>query len=174
MAIKKSRVSKSVARGARKGTQANERKRDDPAWVAWSRQIRLNVVPVHDFQDTMDGPSLVMPYYELGNLKDLRPVSEDLCVKVLLDLLLGLSHLHGRLENLLVEKPFNIIIADFGLSKFAEDKLFTTFCGTAEILAPEVFPGVQASYGPKADVWSAAILLMTFYLSGIPKPNHLK
>ncbi|KAI9790621.1 MAG: hypothetical protein M1816_004954 [Peltula sp. TS41687] len=169
-----------------------KRKRDDPVWVAWSRQIRRayelmknnphpNMVPVHDFQDTKDGPSLVMPYYELGNLKDLGPVSEDLCVKVLLDLLLGLSHLHRRgvihrdlkLENLLVEKPFNIIIADFGLSKFAEDKLFTKFCASAESLAPEVFPGVQASYGPKADVWSAAILLMTLYLSRLPKPPKI-
>ncbi|KAI9783320.1 MAG: hypothetical protein M1816_001418 [Peltula sp. TS41687] len=178
-----------------------KRKRDDPAWQAWLQQIRYeyelmksnphvsdtievfvfgpsddwidqpNVMPVHDFQDTVDGPVLVMPYYESGNLEDLGFISEDLCVRVLLDLLLGLSHLHGRgiihhdlkPANLLVKEPFKIIIADFGLSKFAEDKLFSTFCGTAEYLAPEVFPGVQTSYGPKADVWSAAILLMRLY-----------
>lgn len=138
-------------------------------------------MPVHDFLDTVDGPTVVMPYYDLGSLEEFERIGEDLCVKVLLDLLLGLSHLHGRgvvhrdlkLANLLVEKPFNIIIADFGLSKFAEDGLFTTFCGTAKNLAPEVFPGVQASYGPKADVWSIAVLLMGLYLSEIPRPPEL-
>ncbi|KAI9778298.1 MAG: hypothetical protein M1816_004148 [Peltula sp. TS41687] len=167
-----------------------KRKQDDQAWEAQSEKIRYeyelmkknphpNVMPVHDFQDTVDGPVLVMPYYESGNLEDFGPISENLCVRVLLDLLLGLSHLHGRgiahrdlkLENLLVqEEPFKIIIADFGLSKFAEDKLFMTFCGTLENLAPEVFPGVQTSYGPKADVWSAAVILVSLYLSRILKP----
>lgn len=136
-------------------------------------------MPVLDFQETPDGPTLIMPYYEKGNLDKYGYVSDDLCVTILLQLLRGLSHLHERgvvhrdlkLANLLVDKPFNIVIADFGLSKFAENKLFTSFCGTITTTAPEVFPRAGASsYGIKADVWSAAVTIMQLYLNRLPTP----
>ena len=134
-------------------------------------------MPVLDYQDKPDGPIMVMPYYPNGHLKGY--VSESRCVKVLLQLLLGLRHLHGRgvihrdikPQNILVGPGSDILIADFGLSKFAEDKLFTTFCGTLAMVAPEVFPVARASldkYGPKADVWSAGVLVAQFYLSRPP------
>ena len=107
-----------------------------------------NVVPVLDYQDLPDGPIIVMPYYEKGSLEEFSYVSEEQCVKVLLDLLSCLRYLHGRgvvhrdvkLANLLVDDAFNIVIADFGLSK--QSPMLTTFCGTPMFVAPQVFPGV--------------------------------
>ena len=133
-----------------------------------------NVVPVLDYQDLPDGPIIVMPYYEKGSLEEFSYVSENQCVKVLLDLLSGLRHLHGRgvvhrdvkLANLLVDDAFNIVIADFGLSK--QSSLLTTFCGTPMFVAPEVFPGVAPFYGAKADVWSAGVVVMQLYLGHLP------
>lgn len=126
-------------------------------------------MPVLDYQDTPQGPIIVMPYYRMGSLEH-YPINEQESVKVLLDVLQGLRHLHSRgiihrdikQANLLLDEPFNIVIADFGLSKFAVDQQFETFCGTPEYIAPEVF--TDDTYGPKADIWSAGVVIAQLYL----------
>ncbi|KAK3073722.1 hypothetical protein LTR53_004419 [Teratosphaeriaceae sp. CCFEE 6253] len=98
---------------------------------------------------------------------------------ILLQLLQALRHLHDRgvvhrdlkPANILLDRDFHIIISDLGLSKHAADKLFTTFCGTMGAIAPEVFPAARAvmeKYGPKADVWSAAVIVAKLYLPRLP------
>ncbi|KAK5709201.1 polo-like kinase 3 [Elasticomyces elasticus] len=166
---------------------AKKRKRDDHAWVTWLEGVKLecklmkdhphaNMMPVLDYQERSDCAFIVMPYYPLGSLadQDLSTIGEDCCVKILLQLLQCLHHLHGRgiihrdlkLANILLDDDYNIVIGDLGLSKFAEDKLFRTFCGTLYTIAPEVFPSARASsskYGSKADVWSAAVVIAQLY-----------
>ncbi|KAF2458053.1 kinase-like domain-containing protein [Lineolata rhizophorae] len=155
--------------------RGKKRKRDDSTWRDWLDGVKNeydlmkdnphpNVMRVLDFQEGPNDPFVVMPYYRRGSLEDYGPVSKDHCVVILLQLLRGLGHLHQRgvvhrdlkLANLLVGEPFQIVIADFGLSKFDEGGQFTTFCGTLET----------------ADVWSAAVIMVELYLNGLPSlPN---
>ncbi|XP_059551385.1 serine/threonine-protein kinase MARK2-like [Myotis daubentonii] len=61
-------------------------------------------------------------------------------------------------ENILLDIGFNIKLADFGLSAvFTEEKL-STFCGTPNYKAPELFR-LEPYEGPKVDVWSMGVVL---------------
>ena len=136
---------------------------------------------VIDFQDSPE-PLLLMPYYHVGNLGDLQNVSGEQYVSAFRQILLGLSHLHGRgvahrdlkPENLLVElDPFTVIIADFGLSKVATDSLLTTFCGTLKYAAPEIFPGISDGYGPSVDIWSTGVIVLE-WMYGLPTTAQMQ
>jgi serine/threonine protein kinase len=124
-----------------------------------------NIMPVIEFQETPN-PLLLMPYYSLGNLQDLPDVSEEQYVSAFRQILLGLRHLHGRgvahrdlkPANFLVEAPFTIVIADFGFSKVATDRLLTTFCGTHKYAAPEVYS--DNGYKPLVDIWSTGVIVL--------------
>jgi serine/threonine protein kinase len=133
---------------------------------------------VIEFHETPE-PFLVMPYYPLGNLQDLKDVTQEQYVSAFCQILLGLHHLHERgvvhrdlkPENLLVAAPFTIIIADFGLSKMATNGLLTTFCGTHLYAAPEVYPGNSAGYGPAVDIWSTGVIFLAFIYDPPGQPD---
>ncbi|MCJ1263721.1 hypothetical protein MMC22_003591 [Lobaria immixta] len=137
-----------------------------------------NIMPVVGFQETPD-PTLYMPYYPLGNLQELKGISDAQYVSAFRQTLLGLRHLHGRRiahrdlkpANFLVAEPFTIIIADFGMSKVANDRLLTTFCGTHLYAAPEVYPGNSHGYGPEVDIWSTGVIILGFLYDPPRHPN---
>lgn len=93
--------------------------------------------------------------------------------------LIGLRHLHKNAvvhrdlkpENLLVEAPFVVIIADFGLSKVATDGLLKTVCGTPLYAAPEIFPGNIEGYGPSVDIWSTGVIFLTLIYGAPAEPD---
>ena len=113
----------------------------------------------------------VMDYYCGGSLYSqlLRCVkfSEDTAKFYAAELLSALGHLHDngiayrdlKLENILIDDRGHIALTDFGLSKYDIDKTggATTFCGTAEYIAPEMLEGRK--YGKTVDWWSFGILL---------------
>ncbi|KAH0795684.1 AGC family protein kinase [Histomonas meleagridis] len=91
------------------------------------------------------------------------------------EILLGLGHLHSlgilyrdlKPENVLVDADGHIKITDFGLVKTnmkAEDTT-TTFCGTAEYLAPEML--LQQPYNKNVDWWCFGVLLYEM-ITGLP------
>lgn len=123
-------------------------------------------------------PLLLMPYYPLGSLADCHNATQEQHASAFRQVLLGIRHLHQRgvvhrdikLENLLIEAPFTVIISDFGLSKVTSDNVLTTFCGTKEFCAPEVFPG-NGGYRFPADIWSIGVVFLEL-LYGLPdEPN---
>ncbi len=83
------------------------------------------------------------------------------------ELLLALSHLHShqiiyrdlKLENVLMDGTGHVALTDFGLSKqhVQSNDAASTFCGTAEYIAPELLRGKR--YGAAVDWWSFGILL---------------
>ena len=130
---------------------------------------------------------IIMPYYELGSLKEYNPLHKNYTYRrAFLQILLALSWLHNRgvvhrdikPENFLIEAeaPLNIIIADFGLSNVTTDHLLKTFCGTYLYCAPEVYPGNSDGYGPKADVWSLGVMMLQliYRLPDTPEFPYIK
>ena len=126
-------------------------------------------------------PLLYMPYYPLGSLEDLA-VEPRQHVSAFHQMLLGLRHLHRRgivhrdlkPSNLLVakERPFTIVISDFGFSKHVTgNALLRTFCGTRLYAAPEVVPDEDGPQGYRSsvDVWSAGIIVLELIFG---RPNH--
>lgn len=71
-----------------------------------------------------------------------------------------------KLDNILIDDEFNIKIADFGLSKFFEDDLFGTLCGTPLTMAPEVLK--NEPYSEKCDTWSFGVI--SYYLLFLDYP----
>jgi len=114
---------------------------------------------------------LVTDYYNGGtlfyHLRKSRYFSEDRARFYAAELLQALDHLHKlniiyrdlKLENVLMDHQGHLALTDFGLSKQNIDSTggATTFCGTAEYIAPELLKGQK--YGPAVDWWSFGILL---------------
>ena len=114
---------------------------------------------------------LVTDYYNGGSLfyhlRKSRAFSEERAKFYAAELLSALDHLHQqhiiyrdlKLENVLMDNVGHIALTDFGLSKQNIDLTggATTFCGTAEYIAPELLKGQK--YSAPVDWWSFGILL---------------
>jgi serine/threonine protein kinase len=114
---------------------------------------------------------LVTDYYNGGSLfyhlRKSRSFTEVRAKFYGAQLLSALHHLHSqhiiyrdlKLENVLMDSVGNIALTDFGLSKQNIDSNngASTFCGTAEYIAPELLKG--QTYGVAVDWWSFGILL---------------
>lgn len=114
---------------------------------------------------------LVTDYYNGGtlfyHLRKSRHFTEERARFYAAELLLALSHLHKqniiyrdlKLENVLMDHLGHLALTDFGLSKQNIDETggASTFCGTAEYIAPELLRGQK--YGVAVDWWSFGILL---------------
>jgi serine/threonine protein kinase len=114
---------------------------------------------------------MITDYYNGGtlfyHLRKSRHFTEDRAKFYAAQLLSALHHLHTnniiyrdlKLENVLMDYQGHLALTDFGLSKQNIDSTggATTFCGTAEYIAPELLRGQK--YGPAVDWWSFGILV---------------
>lgn len=83
-------------------------------------------------------------------------------------------HLQGviyrdlKLDNVLLDAHGNIKLADYGLAKDGlnlADGTATTFCGTPEFMAPEIFKGKR--YTRAVDWWSYGVFLYELFLEKV-------
>ncbi|KAJ7079873.1 kinase-like domain-containing protein [Mycena crocata] len=98
------------------------------------------------------------------------------------ELVLALGHLHKcdiiyrdlKPENILLDAIGHIALCDFGLSKsdMQSDELTTTFCGTAEYLAPEMLLDDIPGYSKVVDFWSLGVLLFEMCCGWSPFYNQ--
>ena len=133
------------------------------------------MVPIVDFQEDPQ-PFFVMPYLQLGSLKDENfqvPLAEEETFDLLIQGLIVLEHLHSRgvayrdlkPENILVEgrSPLHVQFTDFGFANDQSD--LKTCCGTARYSAPEIYS--EAKYTTAVDIWSLGVIVLE-YIYGLP------
>ena len=125
------------------------------------------------------GASCKAPYYfvvtefcENGNLFELLHQHKNISLnwderrRIALEVALGMNYLHSfeppilhrdlKSMNVLLDKNFQVKIADFGSTKFLEVQM-TKQKGTFQWMAPEVIK--SSSYTEKADVFSFGIIM---------------
>lgn len=99
-----------------------------------------------------------------ASLPKLDKMGETRLLKLFNRVLQALSYLHARgfvhrdlkPENILLDRNFKPKLADFGTSA-STTAVGSTFCGTYEYMAPEVY--LRRQQTDRVDVWSAGILL---------------
>lgn len=138
-----------------------------------SFQTSSEIFYVLDFQVGGDLAALMSKDSRLGEQKA-RFFAAEIAVG------LGFLHEYGivyrdlKPENVLIDAVGHVVLTDFGLSKILEPRQMndygslgktTTFCGTAEYLAPEILRGEP--YDQSVDWWSFGTLLYEMF-TGIP------
>ncbi|KAM4615568.1 LOW QUALITY PROTEIN: testis-specific serine/threonine-protein kinase 6 [Polymixia lowei] len=135
-----------------------------------------NIIKAFEIIDTSgDKVYLVMELIVQGNLleyvKSKGALPEDFSRKLFKQLSEAVKHLHGgemvhrdlKCENLLLDKDFNLKVADFGFSRrlaYESGKMVLSemYCGSVAYAAPEVLQAIP--HNPKAcDVWSMGVVL---------------
>lgn len=128
------------------------------------------IIDTIDTYETNDYFCIINEYCPNGTLlrlvKDLT-ITEEICHQIYTQLVgcmeyyyknFGIIHRDIKLENILLDENYNIRLADFGLATvLEEEKVNTSICGTAPLLAPEVI--TNKKYGIESDIWSSGIVL---------------
>ena len=105
-------------------------------------------------------------------LETLDNYSDDDARLILKSVLEAVSYLHShhiihrdiKAENIYFDENDNVLLGDFGSSKFIANDTAQSLVGTMDYIAPEVIESniSGTNYNEKADIWSIGIL--TFYL----------
>lgn len=134
-------------------------------------------------------------FYDGSPLRPRAPLSMEWIWHLLLDILLGLQHLHGqgilhrdlKPTNILLQWPEtpsgrsregipSALLSDFGTAApFGEAPIGATasrgYTGTVEYTAPELLHGGHREYTEKSDMWSLGIVLYAMCHSSLPFVN---
>ncbi|XP_063067508.1 testis-specific serine/threonine-protein kinase 1-like [Engraulis encrasicolus] len=145
-----------------------------------------NIVKTYEIFETSDGKVyMIMELGVQGNLLEFikcrGQLPEDFSAKVFRQLAMAVDFIHGKsivhrdlkCENLLLDKDFNLKVADMGFCRRVnyDDNgnmvLSKTFCGSTAYAAPEVLQGLP--YNPKTyDIWSMGVVLFIMVCGSMP------
>lgn len=143
-----------------------------------------HIIKLKNVFETRRQICIVMTYIEGGDLFDRllkkKRFSESVCRSLISKLLSALEYLHTRgivhrdlkPENIMCrsDDDDDIVIGDFGLSKFAgvsED--MNASCGTLAYMAPEVIQ--KKHYGKAVDMWSVGVIMYLILCGRLPFGN---
>lgn len=147
--------------------------------IEWPFIISL----LNSYKDN-DAVYLTMPFINGGDLLTLlkrhRKLSEPSARFFGAQLVLAIEYLHLldiihrdiKPENILIDEHGYIKLADLGLSKLINDRLWS-FCGTPEYVSPEIIQ--SKGYGKATDWWSFGILIYELCMGRTPffkEQNH--
>ncbi|CAL1529453.1 unnamed protein product [Lymnaea stagnalis] len=146
----------------------------------WPGLRHPNIIKVLDAFDDGRRVYMILEYAENGDvLRYIQKVGAlvenlakgwtwQLCdaVRYLHDL--NITHRDLKLENLLLDKSFNIKLCDFGFVKGdCTLSMSQTYCGSKSYAAPEILKGEP--YDPKkADMWAIGVILYIFVTGKMP------
>ncbi len=133
-----------------------------------------NIIKHYDsFVDSEEKLNILMEYASKGNVATLiksfqgKPMPEDVVWRILIQALLGLSHIHSKriihrdikALNLFIDAYDNIKIGDLGIARaLGKDSEFaSTIVGTPYYLAPELCE--DKPYNEKSDVWALGVVM---------------
>ncbi|XP_042565380.1 testis-specific serine/threonine-protein kinase 1-like [Clupea harengus] len=145
-----------------------------------------NIVKTYEIFEASNGKVyIVMELGVQGNLLEFiefrGALPPEFCKKLFRQICHAITFIHDKdivhrdikCENLLLDKDFNLKVADFGFSRrltysdAGAMELSKTFCGSEGYAAPEVLQGVP--YDPKLyDVWSMGIVLYVMVCGSMP------
>eukprot|EP01083_Nonionella_stella_P040509 109928_1 len=149
-----------------------------------------NVMRLEQVFETKTKIYMVMPLYAGGDLYEYMKqnarhgLSEDDSRRVIYNVFCALKYLHSvgivhrdlKPENLLLvrrNEPTNIVITDFGLSKFAAPhEAMKAACGTLSYVAPEVLR--MEGYGKEVDLWSTGVIAFLTLRAKLPFHDQTK
>ncbi len=128
-----------------------------------------NVLPIIEADCFDDEFVIVSEYASGGTLAEFlahrngNPLPPSQILELVGDILKGLTHLHQRSIIHRDLKPANILfqggiprIADFGISRFADQDDSKDVAGTFSYMAPEAFTGIR---NEQTDIWSMGVIL---------------
>mmetsp|Transcript_18110 Transcript_18110/g.51079 ORF Transcript_18110/g.51079 Transcript_18110/m.51079 type:complete len:282 (-) Transcript_18110:14-859(-) len=138
------------------------------------------IVKLYDFYEKDGILAIVMEFVSRGELLSYigpKGGPENEVRNVFKQLLEAVQYCHDhnvihrdlKLENLLVDKNYNLKVMDFGFANFSATKTMRmkTLCGTLMYLAPEIFLGKQYQ-GPPVDVWAMGVILYAMVTGRFP------
>jgi len=143
-----------------------------------------NVMRLEQVFETKSEIYMVMPLYAGGDLYEYMKnharhgLKEDESRRIIYNVLSALKYLHSvgivhrdlKPENLLLireKDPTEIVITDFGLSKFAAPhEAMKATCGTLSYVAPEVLR--MEGYGKEVDLWSTGVIMFLTLRAKLP------
>ncbi|CAJ0625466.1 9495_t:CDS:2, partial [Entrophospora sp. SA101] len=142
-----------------------------------------HIISLHELYETKDGVFIITNLATGGELFHQLLLkgsyTEAYAAKLVRQILEGVAYLHDldivhrdlKPENLLFNdksKDANLMITDFGLSKFLtnENDLLSTACGTPGYVAPEVLLGI--GYSKPVDIWSIGVITYTLLCGYAP------
>jgi serine/threonine protein kinase len=118
--------------------------------------------------ETLDYFYVLQEFYPSGNMRSLikNGVSLEKCYEMMNDILCGLREVHKNIvhrdlkpENILIDTDGHLLIADFGLSKYIDEKTRTRSfkgAGTRPYMAPECWNGETNTIS--MDIYSLGII----------------
>ena len=146
-----------------------------------------NIAKLHDviktdkqiliIQELVNGISL-REYYnnEIRNQKGISEHKSKIFKKIFRQIFDAMNYIHKRnmahrdikLENILINKNYEVKIIDFGFGMYNPDnRPQNFFCGTPNYMPPEI--AFKKPYnGQKADLWSLGVLVYKLYCADFP------